>query len=152
MKIVLMAVLVFALSTSADIEAQQLGNATISGDYSAAELWIVNRTVPSLVLIEVNNSPSGFGFVINGQDGIIITTKHSFRGSSGARVTVISTEKKRYEGNVIGIDDQNDFVLIKALTQDEIPAIPIHPISDLADIDKAVVMRINRNLAVSVNP
>lgn len=112
---------------------------------------VAEKARPSIVAIEVNKRPSGFGSVIS-ENGFVISTKHSFNAALDDRVSIVTFDKKRYEARLVGQNLRNDYVLLQADTKGRVPALPIYSGQDLSGLSDVLVLRLNSDSFLTENP
>lgn len=112
---------------------------------------VAEKARPSIVAIEVNKRPSGFGSVIS-EKGYVISTKHSFIGSPADKVTIVTANKKRYKARLVGQNLRYDYVLLQAETKGRVPALPIYSRQNLAGLSEVLVLRLNPDFFLTENP
>lgn len=82
----------------------------------------VYRTAsPAVVTIRAGQG-SGSGSIVS-VDGLVLTNEHVVRGARGGLVSVSTPTGKRYTGQVIAIDRQNDLALVRLNTTDRFPTL-----------------------------
>lgn len=78
---------------------------------------------PAVVTIGTGTG-SGSGTIIRA-DGLVLTNDHVVQGTKDGRVVVRSAKGKRYIGQLVALDRRNDLALIKLLTTERFPFVPI---------------------------
>lgn len=104
-----------------------IAQARLSEEQVAIEVY--RRANPAVVTIQTGVS-YGSGSIID-PSGLVITNEHVVRYSNGT-VRVITTDGRRYVGQVIAIDRRNDLALVRLQTTDRLPTIPLADSSGIA--------------------
>lgn len=76
---------------------------------------------PAVVTISVGEG-IGSGSIIS-PEGLVITNFHVVRAARGGQVAVRTSNGKRYAGQVIGADPNNDLALVRMATQERFPTV-----------------------------
>lgn len=76
---------------------------------------------PAVVTISTGRS-GGSGSIVS-PEGLILTNEHVVRAARGGVVSVNTTTGKRYTGQVIATDRQNDLALVRLNTSDRFPTV-----------------------------
>jgi serine protease Do len=84
---------------------------------------------PAVVNIDAGRG-SGSGSLVS-PEGLVLTNEHVIRGARGGQVIVSTTAGKRYPGQVIAVDRQNDLALIRLNTTDRFPSVRLANPNDI---------------------
>ena len=84
----------------------------------------VYRLASPAVVTLSTGSGSGSGSIVS-SEGLVLTNYHVIRSASGGRVSVSTTTGKRYIGQVIAIDRNNDLALVRLNTTDRLPTVQL---------------------------
>jgi serine protease Do len=97
----------------------------------------LNFDTPSEVDVLADKETLGSGVIVH-QNGYILTCYHLIEGLDKLFVTIFSSERKSYEAEIVGVDEENDLVILKIDTGFTLPVARLGN-SDMVQITDTVM-------------
>ena len=82
----------------------------------------VYRTASPAVVTISTDRGSGSGSIVS-PEGLVLTNNHVVRSARGGQVSVSTSKGKRYTGQVVATDPNNDLALVRLNTTDRFPTV-----------------------------